>query len=91
MKNLTKAKTLESIRRWSLVVGISAVALLVLLTVLEAWGAISFTDTSYVDEWGYLPGDPTPWGRLQETLGIIAGFAFSVIVMVLFVLPRKKN
>jgi hypothetical protein len=91
MKDLTKAKTFEKVRRWSLVVAIASIAVLVILTVLESWGAISFTNSSLLDDYGYYPGEPSFWGKLQETLGIITGFAFAVILMVLFVLPRKKN
>jgi hypothetical protein len=38
MKNLTEGATFGKVRRWSLVVAICSVALLVILTVLEAWG-----------------------------------------------------
>lgn len=90
MKRLTKNATFEDARRWSLVAAIGAITLLVVVTILEAWGAIDFYDTG-TDSWGYYLGEQTFWGKLQESLSIIAGFGFAVIVLVIFVLPRKKN
>ena len=89
MKDLTENATFEKARRCSLVAAIAAIALLVILTILEAWGAIDYYGGS--DSWGFSMGEMTFWGKLQESLSIIAGFAFAIIVAVLFVLPRKKN
>ncbi|MBN2176272.1 MAG: hypothetical protein JW722_01270 [Demequinaceae bacterium] len=90
MKELTENGTFEKARRWSLVAAIGTIALLVVLTILESWGAIDYTSCE-PDSWGYCYGDPNFWGKLEQTLTVIVGFAFAIIVMVLFVLPRKKN
>lgn len=87
MKDLTENATFEKARRWSLVTAVSAIILLVLLYVLEAWGAIEFGG---YDDWSW-EITTTFWGKLQESLSIVAGFGFAVVLLILFVLPRKKN
>jgi phosphotransferase system glucose/maltose/N-acetylglucosamine-specific IIC component len=78
---MSEAQLLKKIRRWTLWSVIGAAVSLVILNVLNSWGAIDFTSGGLFMDYG---GEPTFWGKLQESLMIVFGFGWAIILSLLF-------
>lgn len=87
MKNLTQTDTIEKVRRYSLAVAIISTVGLLVVVLLASWGVIE-TSSGY-DEYSYSPILNT-WGSLQSTFSYLLGFSWGIIILILFVIPRKK-
>jgi len=99
---MSEAKLLKRVRRCALWSVIGSAVLLVILSILETWGAIDFTQQSSLmgmnsqmdlGSLAGLIGEPTVWGKLQASLMTILGFAIAVILAMLFasLIRDRKN
>jgi hypothetical protein len=98
---MSEAKLLKRVRRYALWSVIDTAALLIILSILETWGAIDFIEEPSImgrnnpmDLGGLagLIGEPTAWGKLQASLMTVLGFAVVVILAMLFAsLIRDRN
>ena len=88
---MIKTKMFEKVRRYTLWTAICSAAVLLVLEVLEAWGA--FKTSSGGDEMmGYgFGGTTTFWGHLLDSVGIVFGISAGLLIVILFAIPRKKN
>ncbi len=80
----------EKIRRYGLLVAIGATVVLLVLKVLETGGAFETSSYSY-DYFSDSYGGPNFWSKTESIFWYIVGFSWAIILMVLFVIPRKKN
>jgi hypothetical protein len=78
----------EKVRRCTLWTAIGSAAAFLLFQLLKSWGA--FDTTTGGGEWGY-GGTTTFWGKLLDSLGIVFGISFVVLIVILLAVPRKKD
>lgn len=78
---MSEAKLIKKVRCYSLWAVIGSAVLLAILQVLQSWGAIDFSSG---DVFMGLGGDPTFWGKLQESLVAVFGFGIAIILILLF-------
>jgi hypothetical protein len=97
---MSEAKLLKKVRCYTLWAVIGSAVLLVILQILQSWGAIEFTSGGSLggtledmlggalggpgDMLGGFAGDPTVWGKIQDTLMAVFGFGTAIILILLF-------
>ena len=90
---MLKNKTFEKVRRYALWTAICSAAVLLVLEVLQTWGAFKTTtpgdySSDFMD---YSGGTTTFWGHLLDSFGVVFGISAGLLIVILFVIPRKKN